>query len=160
MLTRQSKKSNLNTDFFLEVELPGGKSKQEVLQDVSQIVERKLGILHQEVEASLLGREQDGDTAIIDGIAIPHIIVTSSECRALIVKLEKPITDWKDLNGKPITLLICPITDNFLSKNVSGSYLIKKLFVSLADDKLLASISKAESASVVKQKLIQALEKE
>ena len=127
-----------------------GTSKKQVLEELSKLVEIKLGINSRTLLENLIKREKLGSTAVGNGIAIPHANVATIDkpfvfVSTLVNGLEFNSTD--DLPVDIIFLLIAP--DNKGSEHLQALALISRLLRNKELTTKLRGCKTAESALAV-----------
>ena len=127
-----------------------GTSKKQVLEELSRLVEIKLGINSRTLLENLTKREKLGSTAVGNGIAIPHANVANIDrpfvfVSTLINGLDFNSTD--DLPVDIIFLLIAP--DNKGSEHLQALALISRLLRNKELTTKLRGCKSAESAIAV-----------
>lgn len=121
-------------------------------QIIADIVAPKMEVSKVTVLKSLLTREKAANTALVKGIAIPHIILELDFTPwLLIIKSQTLVTDWNCLDDSKVNTLICLIVPRIIKKSNKSFKKIIQIIDKLADDNVIAEINKAESATEIVQ---------
>lgn len=121
-------------------------------QIIAGIVASKMDVSKVTVLKSLSTREKIANTALVKGIAIPHIILESDFTPwLLIIKSQTLVTDWNCLDDSKVNTLICLIVPRIIKKSNKSFKKIIQIIDKLADDNVIAEINKAESATEIVQ---------
>ena len=121
-------------------------------QIIADIVASKMEVSKVTVLKSLLTREKIANTALVKGIAIPHIILELDFTPwLLIIKSQTLVTDWNCLDDSKVNTLICLIVPRIIKKSNKSFKKIIQIIDKLADDNVIAEINKAESATEIVQ---------
>ena len=82
-----------------------GKSKKQVLQELSAHAAKLTGLSERDIFDTLLQRERLGSTAVGEGVAIPHGKLGSlSQITGLFARLSDPI-DFEAMDDQPVDLI-------------------------------------------------------
>ena len=121
-------------------------------QIIADIVASKMEVSKVTVLKSLLTREKIANTALVKGIAIPHIIL-ELDCTPwlLIIRSQTLVIDWDCLDDSKVNTLICLIVPRIIKKSNKSFKKIIQIIDKLADDNVIAEINKAESATEIVQ---------
>ena len=121
-------------------------------QIIAGIVASKMDVSKVTVLKSLSTREKIANTALVKGIAIPHIILESDFTPwLLILKSKTLIVDWDCLDESKVNTLICLIVPRIIKKSNKNFKKIIQIIDKLANDNVIAEINKAESATEIVQ---------
>ena len=121
-------------------------------QIVADIVASKMFVSKATVLKSLSTREKIANTALVKGIAIPHIILESDFTPwLLILKSKTLIVDWDCLDESKVNTLICLVVPKIIKKSNKSFKKIIQIIDKLANDNVIAEINKAESATEIVQ---------
>ena len=121
-------------------------------QIIVDIVASKMDVSKVTVLRSLSTREKTANTALIKGIAIPHVILESDFTPwLLILKSKTLIADWDCLDDSKVNTLICLVVPKIIKKSNKSFKKIIQIIDKLANDNVIAEINKAESATEIVQ---------
>ena len=121
-------------------------------QIIADIVAPKMDVSKVTVLKSLLTREKAANTALVKGLAIPHIILESDFTPwLLILKSKTLIADWDCLDDSKVNTLICLVVPKIIKKSKKSFKKIIQIIDKLANDTVIAKINKAESATEIVQ---------
>ena len=121
-------------------------------QIIADIVASKIDVSKVTVLRSLSTREKTANTALIKGIAIPHVILESDFTPwLLILKSKTLIADWDCLDDSKVNTLICLVVPKIIKKSNKSFKKIIQIIDKLANDSIIAKINKAESATEIVQ---------
>ena len=121
-------------------------------QIIADIVASKIDVSKVTVLRSLSTREKTANTALIKGIAIPHVILESDFTPwLLILKSKTLIADWDCLDDSKVNTLICLVVPKIIKKSNKSFKKIIQIIDKLASDNVIAEINKAESATEIVQ---------
>ena len=121
-------------------------------QIIADIVASKIDVSKVTVLRSLSTREKTANTALIKGIAIPHVILESDFTPwLLILKSKTLIADWDCLDDSKVNTLICLVVPKIIKKSNKSFKKIIQIIDKLANDSVIAKINKAESATEIVQ---------
>ena len=121
-------------------------------QIIAGIVASKMDVSKVTVLKSLSTREKIANTALVKGIAIPHIILESDFTPwLLILKSKTLIVDWDCLDDSKVNTLICLIVPRIIKKFNKSFKEIIQIINKLADENVISEINKAESATEIVQ---------
>ena len=121
-------------------------------QIIADIVASKIDVSKVTVLRSLSTREKTANTALIKGIAIPHVILESDFTPwLLILKSKTLIADWDCLDDSKVNTLICLVVPKIIKKSNKSFKKIIQIIEKLANDNVIAEINKAESATEIVQ---------
>ena len=121
-------------------------------QIIADIVASKMDVSKVTVLRSLSTREKTANTALVKGIAIPHVILESDFTPwLLILKSKTLIADWNCLDDSKVNTLICLVVPNIIKKSNKSFKKIIQIIDKLANDNVIAEINKAESATEIVQ---------
>lgn len=121
-------------------------------QIIADIVASKMEVSKVTVLKSLLTREKIANTALVKGIAIPHIILELDFTPwLLIIRSQTLVIDWDCLDDSKVNTLICLIVPRIIKKSNKSFKKIIQIIDKLADDNVIAEINKAESAAEIVQ---------
>ena len=121
-------------------------------QIIAGIVASKMDVSKITVLKSLSTREKIANTALVKGIAIPHIILESDFTPwLLILKSKTLIVDWDCLDESKVNTLICLVVPKIIKKSNKSFKKIIQIIEKLANDNVIAEINKAESATEIVQ---------
>ena len=119
---------------------------------IADIVARKMNVRNETVLQSLSTREKIANTALVKGVAIPHIILDRNFSHWLLIcKSNTLISDWNCLDNSKVNKLICLIVPQVVKKSSSGFREIIAIMNKLADDTVIAEINAAENAAEIAQ---------
>lgn len=119
-------------------------------QIIVDIVASKMDVSKVTVLRSLSTREKTANTALIKGIAIPHVILESDFTPwLLILKSKTLIADWDCLDDSKVNTLICLVVPKIIKKSNKSFKKIIQIIDKLANDNVIAEINKAESATEI-----------
>ncbi|PXY84825.1 PTS sugar transporter subunit IIA [Lactobacillus melliventris] len=119
---------------------------------IADIVARKMNVRNETVLQSLSTREKIANTALVKGVAIPHIILDRNFSPWLLIcKSNTLISDWNCLDNSKVNKLICLIVPQVVKKSNSGFREIIAIMNKLADDTVIAEINAAENAAEIAQ---------
>ncbi len=128
-------------------------TKQQLLQFVADKA-REQGYVNETdvLIRSFAAREQQSSTGMQGGFAIPHAQSPAIRRSALfVIKTKQPITDWKTLDGKPVTVAIAYLIPE------NGSKAHMHYLADMAQKLMNPAIVKALHAAQSKEELYQAL---
>lgn len=138
---------NLRIESF---DLSSTYSKNEVFEVIAEQVGLKTSTEKSIILNSLHQRENLADTALIKGVAIPHIVIdTNKKPQLFIFKLLNPIQDWICLDGTYVDTLIsifCPKNVNGYKKEIIE---LKKLFITLSNEDIEDKISRTSTSQEI-----------
>jgi len=121
-------------------------------QIIAGIVASKMDVSKVTVLKSLSTREKIANTALVKGIAIPHIILESDFTPwLLILKSKTLIADWDCLDDSKVNTLICLVVPKIIKKSNKSFKKIIQIIDKLANDSVIAKINKAERATEIVQ---------
>ena len=121
-------------------------------QIIADIVASKMEVSKVTVLKSLLTREKIANTALVKGIAIPHVILELDFTPwLLIIRSQTLVIDWDCLDDSKVNTLICLIVPRIVKKSNKSFKKIIQIIDKLADDNVIAEINKAESAAEIVQ---------
>ena len=121
-------------------------------QVIAGIVARKMNVRKETVLQSLSTREKIANTALVKGVAIPHIILDRNFSPWLLIfKSNTLISDWNCLDNSKVNKLICLIVPRVVKKSSSGFREIIDIMNKLADDTVITKINEAENAAEIAQ---------
>lgn len=121
-------------------------------QIIAGIVASKMDVSKVTVLKSLSTREKIANTALVKGIAIPHIILESDFTPwLLILKSKTLIVDWDCLDESKVNTLICLVVPKIIKKSNKSFKKIIQIIEKLANDNVIEEINKAESATEIVQ---------
>ncbi|AWM75613.1 PTS sugar transporter subunit IIA [Lactobacillus kullabergensis] len=121
-------------------------------QIIVDIVASKMDVSKVTVLRSLSTREKTANTALVKGIAIPHVILESDFTPwLLILKSKTLIADWDCLDDSKVNTLICLVVPKIIKKSNKSFKKIIQIIDKLANDNVIAEINKAESATEIVQ---------
>ncbi|MCX0290230.1 PTS sugar transporter subunit IIA [Lactobacillus kullabergensis] len=121
-------------------------------QIIAGIVASKMFVSKKTVLKSLSTREKIANTALVKGIAIPHVILESDFTPwLLILKSQSLIADWDCLDNSKVNTLICLIVPRIIKKFNKSFKEIIQIINKLADENVISEINKAESATEIVQ---------
>ena len=121
-------------------------------QIIAGIVASKMDVSKVTVLKSLSTREKIANTALVKGIAIPHVILESDFTPwLLILKSKTLIADWDCLDDSKVNTLICLVVPKIIKKSNKSFKKIIQIIDKLANDNVIAEINKAESATEIVQ---------
>ena len=121
-------------------------------QIIADIVASKIDVSKVTVLRSLSTREKTANTALIKGIAIPHVILESDFTPwLLILKSKTLIADWDCLDDSKVNTLICLVVPRIIKKSNKSFKKIIQIIDKLANDNVIAEINKAENATEIVQ---------
>lgn len=146
MSARRFRRSKPETSFFVSANLEGGTSKEEALKSVCLLASELFSSSADEMAKNVLEREEKADTALVKGIAVPHLLGASRHAHILLIRLGNPVTDWRSLDGEPITLLICMAVPKTPESDPEGLAKLRRTFIALADDDLVDRLSQSVNA--------------
>ena len=119
---------------------------------IADIVARKMNVRNETVLQSLSTREKIANTALVKGVAIPHIILDRNFSPWLLIfKSNTLISDWNCLDNSKVNKLICLIVPRVVKKSSSGFREIIDIMNKLADDTVITKINEAENAAEIAQ---------
>ena len=127
-----------------------GTSKKQVLEELSKLAEKKLGICSRTLLENLTKREKLGSTAVGNGIAIPHANATNIDKPHVFVSTLVNGLDFNSTDDIPVDiifLLIAP--DKEGSENLQALALISRLLRNKDLTTKLRGCKNAESALAV-----------
>ena len=121
-------------------------------QIIADIVASKMEVSKVTVLKSLLTREKIANTALVKGIAIPHVILELDFTPwLLIIRSQTLVIDWDCLDDSKVNTLICLIVPKIIKKSNKSFKKIIQIIDKLANDNVIAEINKAESATEIVQ---------
>ncbi|WP_294602929.1 PTS sugar transporter subunit IIA [uncultured Lactobacillus sp.] len=121
-------------------------------QVIAGIVACKMNVRKETVLQSLSTREKIANTALVKGVAIPHIILDRNFSPWLLIfKSNTLISDWNCLDNSKVNKLICLIVPRVVKKSSSGFREIIAIMNKLADDTVITKINEAENAAEIAQ---------
>ena len=121
-------------------------------QIIADIVASKMEVSKVTVLKSLLTREKIANTALVKGIAIPHVILELDFTPwLLIIRSQTLVIDWDCLDDSKVNTLICLIVPRIIKKSNKSFKKIIQIIDKLANDNVIAEINKAESATEIVQ---------
>ena len=127
-----------------------GTSKKQVLEELTKLVETKLGINSRSLLENLTRREKLGSTAVGNGIAIPHANVATIDRPFVFVSTLVNGLDFNSTDDLPVDiifLLIAP--DNKGSEHLQALALISRLLRNKELTTKLRGCKSADSALAV-----------
>lgn len=132
-----------------DIDVTGQKA---AFQIIAGIVASKMDVSKVSVLKSLSTREKIANTALVKGIAIPHVILESDFTPwLLILKSKTLIADWDCLDDSKVNTLICLIVPRIIKKSNKSFKKIIQIIDKLANDNVIAEINKAENATEIVQ---------
>lgn len=127
-----------------------GANKQEALQQLAHAAATTLNLDEIEVKATLMTREALADTALISGIAIPHIIIDKEFTpRICVVLLASPLEDWDCLDGTKVHLLLAFAVPQRTLVHQQEIREISEMITQLADEQFCWRVSQAQTVAEV-----------
>lgn len=124
--------------------------KKTAFTKMASVVAQIMQTSKQEVLASMVERERAADTALVAGLAIPHVILEQRFSPWFcIFKSDKNIDDWNCLDDTKVTTLICLVAPNNVTTDDENLIQIQQVINELAEDKVVLQISKAKTAKQI-----------
>ena len=121
-------------------------------QIIAGIVASKMFVSKKTVLKSLSTREKIANTALVKGIAIPHVILELDFTPwLLIIRSQTLVIDWDCLDDSKVNTLICLIVPRIIKKFNKSFKEIIQIINKLADENVISEINKAESATEIVQ---------
>lgn len=125
-------------------------TKLQAFKKISEKVAAQLSCDPHEVYESMCNREKLADTALIEGIAVPHIILDSFfSPQLLIFELKNNLSDWQCLDESHVKSLICLLCPKNVDADDPNFSKIKQFFIKLADEQIDQEIAKAKTAQEI-----------
>ena len=116
------------------------------------MVSRKMNVSKVAVFKSLLTREKAANTALVKGVAIPHIILNYNFSPWLLIsKSNTLISDWDCLDNSKVNKLICLVVPQVVKKSSISFKGVIDIMTKLADDAVIKEINKAKNAAEIVQ---------
>lgn len=144
-----SKKSKANAILF-KGEDGSACSQNSAFQKIASSVAKEMSISSKDVLASLTRREQANNTALVQGLAIPHIILKQHFSPWFFVfRSDNCLADWNCLDDSKVKLLICIVAPKMINQQDDNFRKIRQVINQLAEEKIVLQISKARTASQV-----------
>ncbi|MBE5059090.1 PTS sugar transporter subunit IIA [Lactobacillus crispatus] len=123
-------------------------TQMSAFKQMALLASKELSIEANKILNSLQEREKVANTALIEGIALPHIIIDKIDKPKIFVFLDKHnIEDWQDLNNESIRILICYILPARVTYTDTSVRVLRKFSVKLADDQFIDRISSCRTIS-------------
>jgi mannitol/fructose-specific phosphotransferase system IIA component (Ntr-type) len=125
-------------------------SQKNAFKEIATTVSKIMKIDLNEVIDSLESREKANNTALVQGLAIPHIILKENFSPWLYVfTSNKCIVDWHCLDDSKVKILICLIVPQKVNQHDDNFKKIRHVINQLAEDDVVSRISKTETAQQV-----------
>ncbi|WP_270262735.1 PTS sugar transporter subunit IIA [Lactobacillus panisapium] len=125
-------------------------SQKSAFKEVANNVSKIMKIDSKRVIDSIENREKTNSTALIEGLAIPHIILKGNFSPWLyIFKSDKDIADWNCLDDSKVSILICLIVPQPVNQQDDNFKKMHLVINKLAEDDIVSQISKTETARQV-----------
>ncbi|MBH9985710.1 PTS sugar transporter subunit IIA [Lactobacillus sp. M0390] len=127
-------------------------NQNEAFQIIATMVSRKMNVSKVAVFKSLLTREKAANTALVKGVAIPHIILNYNFSPWLLIsKSNTLISDWDCLDNSKVNKLICLVVPQVVKKSSISFKGVIDIMTKLADDAVIKEINKAKNAAEIVQ---------
>lgn len=127
-------------------------NQNEAFQIIATMVSRKMNVSKVAVFKSLLTREKAANTALVKGVAIPHIILNYNFSPWLLIsKSNTLISDWDCLDNSKVNKLICLVVPQVVKKSSISFKGVIDIMTKLADDTVIKEINKAKNAAEIVQ---------
>lgn len=127
-------------------------NQNEAFQIIATMVGRKMNVSKVAVFKSLLTREKAANTALVKGVAIPHIILNYNFSPWLLIsKSNTLISDWDCLDNSKVNKLICLVVPQVVKKSSISFKGVIDIMTKLADDAVIKEINKAKNAAEIVQ---------
>ena len=127
-------------------------NQNEAFQIIATMVGRKMNVSKVAVFKSLLTREKAANTALVKGVAIPHIILNYNFSPWLLIsKSNTLISDWDCLDNSKVNKLICLVVPQVVKKSSISFKGVIDIMTKLADDTVIKEINKAKNAAEIAQ---------
>ena len=127
-------------------------NQNEAFQIIATIIGRKMNVSKVAVFKSLLTREKAANTALVKGVAIPHIILNYNFSPWLLIsKSNTLISDWDCLDNSKVNKLICLVVPQVVKKSSISFKGVIDIMTKLADDAVIKEINKAKNAAEIVQ---------
>jgi len=127
-------------------------NQNEAFQIIATMVGRKMNVSKVAVFKSLLTREKAANTALVKGVAIPHIILNYNFSPWLLIsKSNTLISDWDCLDNSKVNKLICLVVPQVVKKSSISFKGVIDIMTKLADDTVIKEINKAKNAAEIVQ---------
>ncbi|MCX8721536.1 MULTISPECIES: PTS sugar transporter subunit IIA [unclassified Lactobacillus] len=125
-------------------------SQKSAFKEVAINISRIMKIDSKNVIDSLERREKANNTALIQGLAIPHIILEKNFSPWLYVfKSNKCIADWHCLDDSKVTVLICLVVPKKINQQDGNFKKIMYVINKLAEEDVVSQISKTKTAKQI-----------
>ena len=125
-------------------------NQNEAFQIIATMVGRKMNVSKVAVFKSLLTREKAANTALVKGVAIPHIILNYNFSPWLLIsKSNTLISDWDCLDNSKVNKLICLVVPQVVKKSSISFKGVIDIMTKLADDTVIKEINKAKNAAEI-----------
>lgn len=129
-------------------------SKDEALTFISaKAVELGIAGNADELKAAYLAREEEGNTALMQGFAIPHAKADTVNQASVMVVKSAEIPDWvADMDGSKVQIAIALLIP---TKEAGTTHLtiLSKIAAALMDDQFRADITSATDAATIAAKI-------
>lgn len=127
-------------------------NQNEAFQIIATMVGRKMNVSKVAVFKSLLTREKAANTALVKGVAIPHIILNYNFSPWLLIsKSNTLISDWDCLDNSKVNKLICLVVPQVVKKSSISFKGVIDIMTKLADDAVIKELNKAKNAAEIVQ---------
>ncbi|MBF0779237.1 PTS sugar transporter subunit IIA [Streptococcus cuniculi] len=148
----------MKTNFIIQTHLTKCTSKISVLESLAGVLAEQVHQPYEEVFESLMARESVSDTALENGLALPHLISKNCQvAQVCIATLEEEVVDWICLDASKVELLLCLIIPRNYSEQTEGISQMIAVIQAVADSHFVESI-RGLTAESVKEKLVERLE--
>ncbi|RMC39178.1 MULTISPECIES: PTS sugar transporter subunit IIA [unclassified Lactobacillus] len=125
-------------------------NQKSTFQEIATSIAKIMKIDSDEVLASLESREKVNNTALVQGLALPHIILKENFSPWLYVfTSDKCIADWDCLDDSKVKILICLVIPQKVNQQDDNFKKIRHVISKLAEDDIVSQISKAKTAKQV-----------
>lgn len=125
-------------------------SQKSAFKEVAINVSRIMKIDSKNVIDSLERREKANNTALVQGLAIPHIILKKNFSPWFYVfKSNKCIADWYCLDDSKVKILICIVVPKKVNQQEDNFKEIKHVINKLAEDDVVSRISKTKTVKQI-----------
>lgn len=125
-------------------------SQKSAFKEVAINVSRIMKIDSKNVIDSLERREKANNTALVQGLAIPHIILKKNFAPWFYVfKSNKCIADWYCLDDSKVKILICIVVPKKVNQQEDNFKKIRHVINKLAEEDVVSRISKTETVKQV-----------
>lgn len=117
---------------------------------MSYEIARQIKTSKRQILESMQKRESLADTALIDGIALPHVVLKKEFSPQLFIfKSDRYLQDWNCLDQSKVKNMICLVFPEKISSANQNYQVIRKVINRLANEEIDYQISQAKSSTEI-----------